>query len=732
MPIPTIKPLTDPVSVRNMLMVHLAFGQQIAFQGNTNWEQLGCVGYNPALRQLMGVVHIKQTTGYQGNLCSGGSTEYVRFFVDWGSGLTDVGLTSFAVHDIPDANPDPPHPIEYMVRLTVDDEAHRRFCITPVLPRVRAVLAWNTIPTLDPNYVAPFGNHVDAEIQLQEAPFFLPLIDFDKEQAFNKQLAFVKSLTIAGVSPAQTAPAQSDVTAQALKAANTPVALETLLPIYRKAGVPDERTMFPIMHPLANGNVHAASMAAHTNFEKVIALSPDTAKINAILFPPGGPKPDTGFEELVCVGLNVDSDTLGAVIKIKRPNGYGGGLCQTGSTEYVAFWADFDDNGAFETYLGTAAVQVHDIAAIPPGGLHYAVALPCNFSAHLEPCSHPNVVRLRAVLSWSAPPSTVDPNAPVHWGNRLDVAMQLRPGKATTGLITEFFYVGSVPTSNISTLTFLAQPSAGVLNSADCSQPARDRPFAGATTIGGSVFNAPPGTVYYSAQVKAHAAGAWSPVMTGAYSYIMSDPTLPPFFQKTVNVNSPDGWYLFQDNPAAGVMNIYNQLATWNTNAVADGTYDLRIAYTTDYPITGASVIHFTNVVTVVVSNKLLTSSNVAGLVIDPTFDVDIVIDGGDCHSYPQKQVINGHLRAVNPYFWYWSIQIQPSTHTHGTQANPQCRSYGSLGDGGAVNDAWQIDTTNLDKCGYAATLYAYDRAVVNSNTSAVHGNQKSVGFSVV
>src|SRR5262245_13842137 len=68
--------------------------------GITDWEELGCVGYQPQLRRLEAVVQIKRSTGYQGGLCTAGSPEYVRFFVDWhdGAGFQDVGLTSFRAH----------------------------------------------------------------------------------------------------------------------------------------------------------------------------------------------------------------------------------------------------------------------------------------------------------------------------------------------------------------------------------------------------------------------------------------------------------------------------------------------------------------------------------------------------------------------------------------------------------------------------------------------------------
>ncbi len=50
----------------------------------TAYEQLMAVGYHPQLRELMGVVYIKLPYGYCGSCPNGiGSTEYVRFYVDW-------------------------------------------------------------------------------------------------------------------------------------------------------------------------------------------------------------------------------------------------------------------------------------------------------------------------------------------------------------------------------------------------------------------------------------------------------------------------------------------------------------------------------------------------------------------------------------------------------------------------------------------------------------------------
>src|SRR5258706_14775217 len=68
---------------------------------NTDYEQLNCVGYNPDKQFLEATISIKRPTGYGGNLCGAGTTEYIRFFIDYGSGWGDAGLGGIAVHDIP-------------------------------------------------------------------------------------------------------------------------------------------------------------------------------------------------------------------------------------------------------------------------------------------------------------------------------------------------------------------------------------------------------------------------------------------------------------------------------------------------------------------------------------------------------------------------------------------------------------------------------------------------------
>ncbi len=138
----------------------------IALKQNTTWEEVTFVGYNAETRKLEAVVQLKQAFGYSGGLCTNGSTEYVRFFIDRGAGFEDAGLSGFKAHDISNV-PVNHHPLHFMVQQNVDDSTHRRLCNFPVLPKVRAILSWNAIPTTDPNQNVNFGNIIDARIQIK-------------------------------------------------------------------------------------------------------------------------------------------------------------------------------------------------------------------------------------------------------------------------------------------------------------------------------------------------------------------------------------------------------------------------------------------------------------------------------------------------------------------------------------------------------------------------------------
>jgi hypothetical protein len=696
-----------------------AVNELLVKKGITYWEHLACVGFNPQLSQLEAVVTIRRASGYNGELCTTGSKEYVRFFVDWhdGAGFQDAGLTSFIAHDISNAPPGPQHPLEYLVYLPLNAEKHKKICEKAVLPRVRAVLSWNSIPSLNPNMLPIFGNRRDADIQI--APAALHLGHLINEGIINAKSAALDQINPAALLPMLPAKA---------------TAWSTLLKDYREAKVPDHRLVFESVYPMIKPSI-SEGFATKADLS---ALSELNLNIDAIVDALSVKDADTTFEELTCVGLNPDSDILGAVIHVKKPQGYSGDLCRTGSREFVAFWADWNNNGTYDQYLGTSSVVVHDInGALPANGLYYSVMLPAQVGEHLKGCENPSIVRIRAVLSWGVAPSITDPNDLNFWGNRMDVLVQLRPAKKGGTLYDLIYDVGNVNPNDISPSTFLASPSLGVLDPTDCSQAAHDRPFGGMVRIGGRIYNTGlPGNVHYQVQFSPHGLNAWLPVTTShTFELMHPNPFDPLYPQENVFKSAPDGWLPYQEDFTASppILERTASLANWSTGALS-GAYDLRLAYTTDFPVNGGSLIHYSVVVTIVLDNDDFSVSPTANPVVDAAFDLDLVIDGGDCHSYPKSPatIINGHLRARDKHFWKWSLGIQPTTHSHGTLPTPSCRSYGSLVDEGDANLAWTLNTGLMDKCGYTLSLYAYDRTIVDSNGAVVHGQMKAVGFSVV
>ena len=157
------------------------------------------------------------------------------------------------------------------------------------------------------------------------------------------------------------------------------------------------------------------------------------------------------YEHLTCVAYNPAKHLLEATIAIKLPSGHSGDLCQKGSFEHAAFWADWDDMCKW-TYLGMVEVNVHDLD-IPRGGLCYSAILPVNLAEHRRSCKEPEIGRVRAVLSWSVPPSTMDPDDLQYWGNRVDTHVQIKPGEPINPNKPEarIRNLGGIPVEDIST-----------------------------------------------------------------------------------------------------------------------------------------------------------------------------------------------------------------------------------------------------------------------------------------
>ena len=188
-----------------------------------------------------------------------------------------------------------------------------------------------------------------------------------------------------------------------------------------------------------------------------------------------------------------------------------------------------------------------------------------------------------------------------------------------------------------------------------------------------------------------------------------------------------DGWYVYDVNPALGIYDIFDNglLANLQTSGLTDGTYTIRFEFTDELgnPQTGDEF-------SIVLCNRGMSVSPTANAAVDTTKDLDLVIDGGDCHSYTNADsMISGHLRAIHPYFALWALDLQPTSHTHGILPSPQTKDY-SASYAGASNDSWTLETLKLDPCGYTVSLAARTRVILDSSPGNFpYYGPKAVGF---
>jgi hypothetical protein len=136
------------------------FGNFFKTKGDTTYEQLDCVGYNPETRMLSGVVTVKKNSGYSGDLCDPGSTEFVGFWLFYDGSWHSLGTAQVQVHDL--AAVSPGNPVRYAVFRGVN--VPERLCGDIKGMPLRAILSWQTPPT-GPDFNPVWGNVVDTHIQ---------------------------------------------------------------------------------------------------------------------------------------------------------------------------------------------------------------------------------------------------------------------------------------------------------------------------------------------------------------------------------------------------------------------------------------------------------------------------------------------------------------------------------------------------------------------------------------
>ena len=643
--------------------------------GNTTYEQLMCVGYNPQLKRLDAVVNIKETAGYSGDICTDGSQEYVKFFVstDSGASWSELGTVSFTVWDVAG-----PKPLEYGATLYVN--LAEACCKDENLVLVRAILSWG-VPPGGPDDPVVWGNTLDQTIQVEP---------IGTAGATLAQLIECLEIEVPIEQVAELADLEQSVELAATKKLSP---LE-LAEVYKGTKVEPKRFLFPTAQAaLAKPELLTATLAAPT-FELFPGLTNiDVKQIVASLSDPQG---NETYEQIGCVGLNPRTDELVATIDLKLSSGYSGGLCSTGSLEYVAFWVDWQDGGGWH-YVGTTAVNVHDISSIPKTGLGYSVSLSfAQLLSHCQPCvAGPQTALIRAVLSWEAPPSTTNPFAVPVWGGHDETLVLIPPGDPIEAGGPELDTIGSMDIAEIDSAGLANGPAVAVGFTASAS------PFGGQVWFTGHVVNRAatgfggPG-IYYRIWISTDAGASWSFMNTTFTAWQTVFPSPPvAVSQAPQNLGGTwgDGWYPYLENDAELISVAQNTLGYWPS--AGDGE---ALIYMEAKDLVGALGVPTTP--------KLIQLDNTA-----PVVELGPPI-GGSCGNFDVGVTIGGTYSASDNEHLNTPVGLSLVPPSGVEPTKPSSSTSTTAEDG-----TWQLVTAGMPPCGYVIELNATDWTIVNSGS---------------
>lgn len=639
--------------------------------GNTTYEELVCVGYQPQLKQLNAVVHLNLSSGYLGDICTAGSEEYVKFFAstDDGTTWTALGITSFTAWDVSGAKP-----LEFDVTLPVN--LAETCCKDENIVLIRAILSWQVPPggATDP---VVWGNGLDAHVQV--APLvlgtlanLLECLEIPFQHTEAGQIVDLDQIVEFG--------AATEL---------TPVQLHEL---YSDTEIPQHRYLLSAATQLLDDPTALSAAANQPEFELMPGLT-GLVDVGGVVKVIADPQGDETFEQLGCVGLNTTASTLVATIDVKLSSGYLGNLCTAGSNEYVAFWADW---GTGYEYVGTTSVNVHDIASIPADGLQYAVALPFTQAiTQRQPCANgAQTVPVRAVLSWATPPSDTDPYAVPVWGGHLETNVLIPPGEPVTGGGPDLESIGGMALESIDQTTGLATGQLGV------GLLANGCPFGGQINFSGHVINASggiggPGLQYRILTSTTSTGSSFTPmtqpfyVRTHSWSGGVSGPVL----------QTPDseGWCDCLEDYAASVSVVENILGYWQTTGDKQLWIAMEVREGVNMPLLGPATPSWT----------LIQLDNEA-----PTVTVEITSGGGSCGDFQPGAIVEGSYWARdNEDLHSVTLEVEPTMNGPEPKLTPSPSPKPAEQSG-----TWKLATeAQTPPCGYVIRAVAADNTIVDS-----------------
>jgi hypothetical protein len=638
--------------------------------GNTSYEQLMCLGYNPQKKRLDAVVHIKLDGGYNGDLCTPGSQEYVKFFAstDGGATWTNLGTTSFTVWDVPGVKP-----LEYDATLHVD--LAEECCKEENLVLIRGILSWE-VPPGGPNDPVVWGNALDVMIQVEPKQSG-KLIDLfaclDLKVAFDEVVELVDA---------------EQTIAFGVQKALSPVELHET---YKATDVPPHRYLLSHVSELLAAPALLTEKLSQPDFKLFPGIEVDISELIKYVIDPQG---NETYEQIGCVGLNEYTSELVATIDVKLSSGYSGGLCTNGSREYVAFWVDW---GGGWDYVGTTAVNVHDIKSMPKDGLEYSVALPFpQLYTHKRPCHDgPVEARVRAVLSWATPPSTTNPYAVPVWGGHAETHILLPPGDPITqgGPILQTIGRMDIDLPSID-VNGLGQGAAALGGFA-----VQDSPFGGQVTFSGKIMNRAMtqwggSDIYYRIWIYDGTSWHYMNTTFDVKAHVGLNPTAINHHQTPQSLPAPfgDGWYKYWEDGFTTVDE--NALGYWQSTGNGQALIYMEAKDSLGWLGSPSPP-----------SPKLIQLDN-----MQPFGTIAITSGGGSCGDFKIGDTIVGSYTASdNENIGSVGFAVLPALGG-GTFSHVPTTATITFQDG-----TWQLDTTGMDPCGYVVRLDVNDRTNVDS-----------------
>ncbi len=665
--------------------------------GDTTYEELTCLGYNPETEILTAIVEVKQGNGYMGDPCAGGSREYVRFYLDYGDGTwVDHGAASFASHDL-GFDQD----LCYAVSIKIDPKKQSCCDRKPVLPRVRAILSWNVEPPANlPGYVPVWGNRLERNIQIEPRnPIFCWIFDKIEAPGVGKidpsVLKKIKDLVV------QDGPAPKPV----------PPLGQLLEKLDYSEELAPMRAVFPMVAQLAADN---SDIAAYEALKALKPLKIDISKFDDFILKPNF---NTTYEELHCVGLDREQNLLHGVVEIKRRSGYSGDLCEQGSREYIAFYLDF---GSGWEYQGTTWVEVHDVD-VPDDGLWYQASLPVDLDEHRKKWCESGRARIRGILSWSTPPVPNQPNFIPHWGDREDCWIEVKslPKGITPGIVTPFIEsIGSMPVDLINGAGYASGASIGG------TFTARQSPFGGVINMAGKIVNPPSTALEYRIMVKGPSDAIHKP-WTKSFNVWVTTIIGGSTSSASVTQTATGDWFDYIPRTGAVFKSVAGDLLAPFT-AAEEGLHSVYVQFRE----AGAPL--------------LLATSGIEEFFVDntrPAVDVEITSGDGNCGKFPVGEVIVGTYAMSDLHSHSLSLSVTPAAEASGghmfittvvppapfpaplpgpSASNSLSHAALTLTSGGA-SGTWELDTTGMDPCGYNVRIHGVDRTIVNSGSIGWH-----------